>query len=197
MRHAIVGLGKIGTAIAHAFAAKNMEVVVAARRPLDEAAAAIGPTVVPQRIEDAINADIVILAVPFGTHADIGKAAENWQGKIVIDATNAYGVAPEELGGLPSTAFLARSFPGANVVKAFNHLPAAVLAKGASTPQGGRRVVFVSGDDSAASATVATLIEQLGFAPIELGKLGEGGLLVQARGSTWAQLIFQDLVKFD
>ncbi len=39
--------------------------------------------------------------------------------------------------------------------------------------------------------------DRLGFAPVELGKIGEGGLLVQARGNTWAQLIFQDLVKFD
>jgi hypothetical protein len=43
---------------------------------------------------------------------------------------------------------------------------------------------------------VAALIEQLGFAPVQLGKLAEGGLLVQARGKSWAQLIFQDFVKF-
>ena len=44
--------------------------------------------------------------------------------------------------------------------------------------------------------TSAALIEQLGFAPVQLGKLAEGGLLVQARGKSWAQLIFQDFVKF-
>ncbi|GHP00185.1 hypothetical protein KSF_102320 [Reticulibacter mediterranei] len=57
--------------------------------------------------------------------------------------------------------------------------------------------MFLSSDDEAASASVATLVNRLGFAPIELGKLGEGGLLVQARGNTWGQLIFQDLAKFD
>lgn len=36
---------------------------------------------------------------------------------------------------------------------------------------------------------------QLGFAPINLRKLAEGGALVQARGRTWTQLIFQDLFK--
>ncbi|GCF10342.1 hypothetical protein KDI_39060 [Dictyobacter arantiisoli] len=57
--------------------------------------------------------------------------------------------------------------------------------------------MFLASDDDAASASVAALVERLGFAPIELGKLGEGGLLVQARGNTWGQLIFQDVAKFD
>ncbi|MGF6762910.1 putative dinucleotide-binding enzyme [Paraburkholderia sp. GAS33] len=135
--------------------------------------------------------------MPFGNHRDIGRAAANWEGKIVIDAMNAYGVPPEELGGLPSSAAVAKSFPGAKVVKAFNHLPAATLAQGATTRQGGRRVVFISSDHDDASTSVAALVDRLGFAPIELGKIGEGGLLVQARGNTWAQLIFQDLTKFD
>jgi len=195
--YAIIGLGKIGTAIAQAFARQGIDVAVAGRRPLDALAAQIGPSLVPQRIEDAVKADVIILAIPFATHRDIGRTAESWQGKVVIDATNAFGVSPDELGGLPSTAAVAKAFPGAKVVKAFNHLPAGVLAQGAKTPQGGRRVVFISSDDDAASASVAALVDRLGFAPIELGKIGEGGLLVQARGNTWAQLIFQDLAKFD
>ncbi|CAB3746172.1 NADPH-dependent F420 reductase [Paraburkholderia humisilvae] len=197
MSYAIIGLGKIGTAIASAFAGQDIEVAVAGRRPLEAIAAQIGPSLVPQRIEDAVKADVVILAVPFAAHRDIGRAAEDWQGKIVVDATNAFGVPPEALDGLPSSAVVANAFPGAKVVKAFNHLAAATLAQGPKTPGGGRRVVFVSSDDDAASASVAALVDQLGFAPIELGKIGEGGLLVQARGNTWAQLIFQDLARFD
>jgi 8-hydroxy-5-deazaflavin:NADPH oxidoreductase len=197
MSYAIIGLGKIGTAIAQAFARQEIKVTVAGRRPLDALAAQIGPSLIPQRIEDALKADVVILAMPFAAHRDIGLAAESWQGKLVIDATNAFGVPPEELGGLPSTAALAKSFPGAKVVKAFNHLPAGVLAQGARTPQGGRRVVFISSDDDAVSTSVATLVDRLGFAPIELGKIGEGGLLVQARGRTWGQLVFKDLARFD
>lgn len=197
MSYAIIGLGKIGTAIAHAFAQQGIEVIVAGRRPVDALAAQIGASLVPKPIEDAVKADVVILAVPFPIHRDIGRMADNWQGKIVIDATNAFGVPPEELEGLPSTAAVAKAFPGAKVVKAFNHVAAATLAQGPTTPAGGRRVVFVSSDDDAASASVAALAERLGFAPIELGKIDEGGLLVQARGRTWGRLIFQDLVKFD
>jgi predicted dinucleotide-binding enzyme len=62
--------------------------------------------------------------------------------------------------------------------------------------KGGKRVVFLSSDDEKATSQVADLVEQLGFAPVKLGKLTEGGLLVQARGKTWAQLIFQDFIKF-
>lgn len=197
MSYAIIGLGKIGTAIAQTFARQSIEVAVAGRRPLDALAAQIGPSLVARRVEDAVKADVVILAVPFGTHHDIARAAESWEGKIVIDTMNAFGVPPEELGGLPSSAAVAKAFPGAKLVKAFNHLPAGTLAQGPSTRQGGRRVVFVSSDDDAASATVAALANRLGFAPVELGKLGEGGLLVQARGNTWGKLVFQDLARFD
>jgi 8-hydroxy-5-deazaflavin:NADPH oxidoreductase len=196
MSYAIIGLGKIGTAIAQAFARQGIEVAVAGRRPLDALAAQIGPPLVPQRIEDAVKADVVVLAVPFAAHRDIGRAAESWQGKVVIDATNAFGVPPEELGGLPSTAVVAKALPGARVVKTFNHLAAATLAQGPRTPEGGRRVVFISSDDDAASALVAALVDRLGFAPIELGKIGEGGLLIQARGRTWGRPIFQDLARF-
>ncbi|MEX3953001.1 NADPH-dependent F420 reductase [Paraburkholderia sp. EG287B] len=197
MSYAIIGLGKIGTAIAQAFADQGIEVAVAGRRPVDALAAQIGPSLVAQRIEDAVEADVVILAVPFGAHEDVARAAESWQGKIVIDAMNAYGVPVRELDGLPSSAAVAKAFPGAKLVKAFNHLPAGTLAQGPTTPHGGRRVVFVASDDDAASASVSGLVERLGFAPVELGKIGEGGLLVQARGNRWAQLVFQDLVKFD
>ena len=200
MTYSIIGLGKIGTAIAQAFAAKGIEVTVAGKRQpevLAPIAAKIGSSLVPARIEDAVKADIVILAVPFTAHHEVARAAQSWQGKIAIDAMNAFGVPPEDLGGLPSTAAVAKAMPGARLVKAFNHLEAAVLAQGATTPQGGRRVVFVSSDDDTASAKVAALVDRLGFAPIELGGVSEGGLLVQARGSKWGRLIFQDLTKFD
>ena len=199
MRCAIIGSGKVGQALATAFARKGLEVAIASRRSaeaLAPIAKAIGPTISPKSLKDAVQADIVLLAVPFGTQKDIAKAAERWQGKIVIDVTNAYGVAPEELGNLPSSVVISQAFPGAKLVKAFNSLPAEVLAEDPNV-KGGRRVVLLSSDDEGAATRVATLVEQLGFAPVQLGKLAEGGLLIQARGKTWAQLIFQDFVKFE
>jgi hypothetical protein len=137
----------------------------------------------------------LLLAIPFGGHRDLAKAAASWQGKIVIDVTNAFGVPLEELGGRPSSVVISKALTGARLVKAFNHLPAQKLAEDPNI-KGGRRVIFLSSDDEKAAEQVAALVEELGFAPVELGKLAEGGLLVQARGSTWAQLIFQDFVKF-
>jgi hypothetical protein len=112
----------------------------------------------------------------------------------VIDVTNAYGVPPEKLDDLPSSAVVSQAFPGARLVKGFNHLPAETLAEDPNV-KGGRRVLFLSSDDESAAGQVAALVEKLGFAPVKLGKLAEGGLLVQARGNTWAPLIFQDLFK--
>jgi len=136
---------------------------------------------------------VIILAVPFWEHREVAKTLASWQGKTIIDATNAF-VPPEDLSGLPSSAVVAKAFSGASFVKGFNHLPAGTLAADPKV-QGGRRVVFLSSDDEATAATVAALAEQLGFAPVSLGKIEEGGTLVQARDKIWAPLIFQDLFK--
>jgi predicted dinucleotide-binding enzyme len=197
MTYAIVGFGKVGQALAQAFARKNIDVTVASRRPPQALAAqarAIGPGIVAKSLQDAVEADTIILAIPFGEHRELAKALLSWEGKTIIDATNAFGVPPEELDGLPSSAFVAKAFPGAKLVKGFNHLIAATLATD-PVVEGGHRVVFLSSDDDDAIAPVAALAQQLGFAPVKLGSFNEGGALVHARGRTWGQLIFQDLFK--
>jgi len=91
MKYTIVGFGKIGQALAHAFSRKNIEVTVASRRPpgaLAPQPRAIGPTVVAKSLRDALEADTIILAVPFGEHREIAKALPSWKGKTVIDAMN-------------------------------------------------------------------------------------------------------------
>lgn len=196
MSYAIVGFGKIGQALAHAFARKNIEVAVASRRPpevLAPQAKAIGPMVVAKSLREALEADTIILAVPFGEHREVANALPRWEGKTVIDAMNAFPV-PDDLDGLPASAFVAKAFTGARLVKGFNHLVAATLASDPIVP-GGHRVVFLSSDDDDAIGPVADLAKQLGFAPVNLGKLDEGGALVHARGHSWGQLIFQDLFK--
>ena len=110
--------------------------------------------------------------------------------------TNAYGVPPEQLGGQPSSEVVAQAFTGGRLVKGFNHLVAAVLGRDPAV-HGGKRVVFLASDDDGAAAEIGALAENLGFSPIKLGGLSEGGLLVQARGNSWGQLIFKDLVTVD
>ncbi|MCK1334792.1 NAD(P)-binding domain-containing protein [Bradyrhizobium sp. 38] len=199
MSYAIIGFGNIGQALATAFARNGIEVSVATTRDPESfasAAAAIGPTIVPKKLAEAAKADIVFLAVRFESHQEVAKALPTWQGKTIVDVTNAYGVPPEKLGGQPSSKAVAQAFTGGRLVKGFNHLGAAVLGQDPAA-HGGRRVVFLASDDDAAAAEIGALAEKLGFAPIKLGGLSEGGLLVQARGNSWGQLIFKDLVKFD
>jgi hypothetical protein len=196
MSYAIVGFGKIGQALAHAFARNNLNVTVASRRSPEELAPqarAIGPAVVAKSLREALEADTIFLAVLFGGHREVAKALPSWKGKTVIDAMNSLDP-PEELDGLLSSAFVAKSFSGAKLVKGFNHLGAAKLAADPIV-EGGHRVVFLSSDDEDAVAPVADLSKELGFAPVNLGKLKEGGALVHARGRVWGPLIFQDLFK--
>jgi predicted dinucleotide-binding enzyme len=199
MSYAIIGFGNIGRALAKAFAHKGIEVSVATTRDPERfasAAAAVGPTIIPKKLADALEADIIFLAVRFESHPEVAEALATWQGKTIVDVTNAYGVPPEKLGGQPSSKFVAQAFSGAKLVKGFNHLVAAVLDQDPAV-HGGRRVVFLTSDDDDAAAEIGTLAENLGFSPIKLGGLSEGGLLVQARGNSWGRLIFKDLVKFD
>jgi predicted dinucleotide-binding enzyme len=199
MTYAIIGFGQIGQALAKAFARKGIEVSVATTRdPRSFAAdaAAIGPGIIPATLADAVKADVIFLAVRFESHPDVARALPDWTGKIIVDVTNTYGVDPAELGGPSSSRRVARAFVGASLVRGFNHLVAGVLEQDPGV-HGGRRVVFLASDDDGAAAEIGALAETLGFAPIQLGGLLEGGLLVQTRGKRWGRLIFKDLVKFD
>lgn len=196
--YSIIGFGNIGKALAKAFARKGIEVSVATTRypqSFSSAAAAIGPKIIPTTLAEAVKADIIFLAVRFESHPDVAKALPNWRGKIIVDVTNAYGVSLEEMGGQPSAKVVAQAFTGAKLVKGFNHLVAAILNLDPAL-NGGRRVVFLASDDDSAAAQIGSLAEDLGFSPIQLGGLSEGGLLVQAHGNSWGKLIFKDLVSF-
>jgi len=196
MTYAIIGSGAIGSALARQFARSNIDVLIANSRgpeSLKGLVAEFGRHVTPTSVPDALKADVVILAVPFTAIGEAVGGAAVWNGRIVVDATNAIdfpAFTPTDLGGRPSTAIVAELVPGARVVKAFNTLPAAVLA---SDPMqdGGRRVLFVSGNDATANADIAELIERLGFAPVTLGTLTQGGLLQQFG----APLVAQNLTK--
>ena len=199
MCYSIIGFGKIGQALAKAFARSGIEVSVATTRDPESFAAdaaAIGPTIIPKTLADAVKADIILLAVRFEQHRDVAKALPTWQGKTIVDVTNAYGVPPEELEGQHSSEFVAKVFTGGRLVKGFNHLAAAILAQDPAV-HGGKRVVFLASNDDDAAAEIGALAANLGFAPIKLGGLSKGGLLVQSRSNSWGHLIFKDLVKFD
>jgi predicted dinucleotide-binding enzyme len=100
----------------------------------------------------------------------------NWNGQVVIDATNDW--AADDLDGRTSSEIVAGLVDGARLVKAANTLGADVLG---SDPHeaGGRRVIFISGDNADAKAEVAALFQDAGFAAIDLGDLATGGAIQQ------------------
>jgi len=197
MKYAIIGSGEIGTALARAFARKKIEVAIANSRgpkTLASLTEELGPSVFPRSVQEACEAEIIFLAVPFPAHKDVAKQFKQWNGKIVVDTTNAFHVAPGELGDLLSSEIVSKAFVGARLVKAFNHLPAAQLGTNPSL-DGQRQAVFVSSNDSDASATVAAVATQLGFAPIEVGKLNRGGTPLHVVDGQPGGLLFQNLAK--
>jgi len=196
MTYSIIGSGNIGSALARQFARRGIAVAIANPRgpaSLQLLKKQLGEHIVPQTIKAALTANTLILATPFPAVSELARNSRDWKGRIVVDATNAIdfpSYAPTDLGGHPSSELVAEQFRGARVVKAFNTLPAAILA--ADPAEGhGRRAIFLSGNDVEANAEVAGLVEKLGFAPIVLGKLTEGGLLQQYGGP----LMIQNLVK--
>ena len=195
MKYAIIGSGEIGTALARAFARKKIKVAIANSRgpaTLASLTEELGPNIVPQSVQDACEAEMIFLAVPFSAHQDVAKQFEQWNGKIVVDLTNTFQIAPKELGGLLSSEIVSPAFTGARLVKAFNHLPAGELGTNPSV-KGQRQVVFVSSNHADASAAVSTIATQLGFAPVDLGRLDEGGVPLHGVGGQPGGLLFQNL----
>ncbi|MGN6826021.1 NADPH-dependent F420 reductase [Paucibacter sp. M5-1] len=193
MTYSIIGSGNVGSALARQFARSGIAVAVANARGPDSIEALekeFAGYVTAQSLQDAVRADVVILAIPFAAHEAVARAGAPWTGRIVVDAMNTYGVPPEALSGQPSSLVVASAFGGAHVVKSLNQLPAKLLASD-PVEHGGRRVMFLAGDDGRAVGVVAKLVGDLGFAPIALGTLAGVGTLLDKGGA----LILQNLVK--
>ncbi|RYE54936.1 MAG: NADP oxidoreductase [Sphingobacteriales bacterium] len=144
----------------------------------------IGAGATAASVSKAAEADIVFLALPWLKVPELGAEIGSWENRIVVDATNHFISADfqvAELNGGASSAVVADHLPGARVVKAFNTLFYKILEQ---EPQqnGGKRVIFLSGDDKEANQEISALIETFGFAPVDLGPLSIGGLLQQAKG---------------
>ena len=197
MRIGIIGAGNIGLAVAKTLSRAGIAATIANSRgpdSLKEAVAALGPTIKAGTREQAAAADIVLIAVNWSKLPAAVAGLPAWDGRIVIDANNPIEAPlfkPVDLHGRISSEVVAELVNGARLVKAFNHLRADVLS---SDPRadGGRRVLFYSGDDSVAKADVGALIDRLGFAGIDLGPLALGGRLAQFPGGP---LPNQNLVK--
>ena len=176
----IIGAGNIGQALARTALRAGREVVIANSRGPESLApvvADLGPGVSPGTVPDAAAARMVAIAVPWAS-VPAAVAGLQWDGQTVIDTTNAWNV---DLGGRTSSEIVADLVPGARLVKAGNTLAAKVLAADPHEA-GGRRVMFLSGDDAPAKAAVVELFDAAGFFAIDLGDLATGGRMQQLGG---------------
>jgi 8-hydroxy-5-deazaflavin:NADPH oxidoreductase len=174
MKIAIIGAGNVGTALARAISAAGHSVVVTAV-DTDHAKAAANQadgTVATSNVEAVQDADVVVLAVPYGAVDKVVKEiAGAADGKVVVDATNplkpdASGLAVTDRSG---AELVQDRLPNASVVKAFNTVLAANQAEPIvdGVPLDG----YVAGDDPAAKNTVADLLTAIGYRPIDVGGL--------------------------
>ncbi|TFV70021.1 NADP oxidoreductase [Bradyrhizobium frederickii] len=194
----IIGAGNIGRAIAQALARNGIAVTLSNSRGPESLAATVaelGPLVTAGTREEAAAKEIVFVAVNWSKLPDALAGLPQFAGRIVVDANNPIEAPlfkPAELGGRASSEVFADLVPGARVVKAFNHLLAQLLATDPAS-DGGKRVLFYSGDEADAKAVVGALIDRLGFFGIDLGSLAIGGRLTQFPGGPLPAL---NLVKF-
>ncbi len=180
MKIGVVGAGHIGGTAAKLFARAGHSVAVSNSRgpaTLASLVASIGTNARAATPEDAVKfGDAVLLALPY-RRMDQLPAAGMFRGKIVIDAMNAYSGVGQvmDLGESTSSEEVAKRLSGARLVKAFNTMGWNTLASGSRPAYEDRLAVFIAGDDAAAKATVAKLIEDIGFASIDTGSLRDGG----------------------
>jgi len=185
----IIGTGGIGQALAGHIAKAGYEIIVSnSRRPESLAAlvSKLGPRAKAGTRQEAAQADLVVLAVPWVHVRGALSDLPTWNGRILMDATNPI-IEPDfqvaDLNGSTSSEIVASLAPGARVVKAANTLLRAVLAADPNEA-GGHRVLFMSGDDAAAKAQVDSILSKISFATIDVGGLMSGGRLQQFPGGT-------------
>jgi 8-hydroxy-5-deazaflavin:NADPH oxidoreductase len=181
MKIGVIGAGRIGGNAARLFTGAGHDVVLSFSRDPDglaQQAAGIGERARAGSARDATAfGDVVMLSVPWSVIPVALDQAGPLDGKIVIDTTNQFG--PGGVQQLPAGSTAAeynqQRMPGARLVKSFNTLTAGFQAAAAGREPAERVVLFLCGDDEQAKGIVAGLIEDAGFAPVDLGRLADAG----------------------
>ena len=182
-----IGSGPIAQALAHHLVAAQIPVYLSNSRgpdSLTDLVADLGDPAQAVTVEQAAGADLVILALPFLRVPELVDVVADWSGRVVVDATNQFAEYTPvysgyvDLGEETGSEWVARHLPGATIVKAFNAMSASYLAADPRHTDG-RQVVFYAGDDTTACADFDQLLSRLGFAPVYVGGLRDGGKLMQ------------------
>jgi 8-hydroxy-5-deazaflavin:NADPH oxidoreductase len=167
-----VGVGGMARAIAtRAIEGGNaVEVIGRDQAKAKDLAAALGDGATAGTFGTAPAGDIVILAVPYASAAQVlAQYGDALAGKVVVDISNTFNADATALvtpDGTSGAQEIAKAAPAsAHVVKAFNIVFGHVLA------QGGPLDVLIAGDDADAKASVSAFIESLGLRPLDAGDL--------------------------
>src|SRR3954453_20394053 len=186
MQIGILGAGNVGLAVGRRLARVGQRVMLSSARgpdALTPVAQSIGAEATS--VTEAAAQELVLLALPWLAVPEALDPLPDWRGRILVDATNPFvtfdPLQLADLEGRSASTVVAEHAPGARAVKAFNSIAMTNFEKG---PRQGnaRRVLFVSGDDVTSKQTVQSLIAELGYAPIDLGGLDDGGRMQQAGG---------------
>jgi 8-hydroxy-5-deazaflavin:NADPH oxidoreductase len=186
----IIGSGAVGRAVATRALAAGIPVILSNSRgpdTLTEVVDELGARVSAGTVAQAADADLVVVAIPFIKVPELASEVPDWSGRVVVDATNQFAQYEPTYSGLvdlgdeTGSEWVARHLPGATVIKAFNAMFADYI-KADPRHHDGRQVLFFAGDDDAVNAEFAAFGEALGFAPVLLGGLREGGRLMQLGG---------------
>ena len=173
MKIGIIGAGRIGGGLARQLVGAGHQVLLSFRRDqaaLDRFAIQIGAGAGAGSPADAVAfGDVVVLSVPWSALPLALEQAGSLTGKIVIDTANQFGAPPLPGEGQTAAAFNAARMPGARYTKSFNTLTSGFQAEAAGRSGDERVVQWLCGDDPSAKEVVARLIEDAGFAPVDLG----------------------------
>jgi 8-hydroxy-5-deazaflavin:NADPH oxidoreductase len=184
MNIGIIGSGNIGGTLTKLFARRGHQVAVANSRgpdTLGDLVAEAGDGARAATVEEAADfGDVIVVAVPVVAYD--GLPADRFDGKVVVDAGNYYPQRDGQIESLDSDSttsseLLGDRLRGAHTVKAFNTMNFRPLSDEGQpgAPRERRLAIFLAGDDEQAKATVAALIDDIGFAPVDTGSLAEGG----------------------
>jgi predicted dinucleotide-binding enzyme len=185
-----IGSGPVTQALAHHLVAAQIPVLISNSRgpeSLSDLVAELGDSAQAVTVREAADADLVILALPFVRVPELATVIPDWSGRTVVDATNQFAeYTPDysgfvDLGEETGSEWVARHLPGATIIKSFNAMYASYLAADPRHAEG-RQVVLYAGDDATACAEFDKLVSRLGFAPVYLGGLRDGGKLMQIGG---------------